>query len=59
VRGRTQRLRADGVQIVELARVLLSSMRAVAVTWGCGSCVVGLGPVAWRECSVIAGGVEG
>jgi len=54
-----QCLRADGVQIVELTRVLLSIMHAVMVTWGCGSCAVGLGPVAWRECSVMAGSVKG
>jgi len=57
VRVRMQRLMVDGVQIVELVHVLLSIMRTVAVRWGCGNCVVGWGPIAWKE--VVAGSVEG
>jgi len=52
-----QCLRADGVQIVELAHVLLNIMHAIVDRWGCGNCVVWWGPSARKE--VVAGSVEG
>jgi len=55
--GRTQCVSMWGVHMVELARVLLAIMRAVAVRWGSGSGAVG--PSTGEECSVTAGWIKG
>ncbi len=53
-----RRWRACGVHGVEFWRVLLSIMCAMTVRWGCGNCLVGVGPGTGESCTVMAGSGE-